>query len=91
MLRVCAAQPQAPITGEPRNHTHPLLGQAAAEAALVGTLRREGDYFDGRAAGIVDVGENMGALEKALARLAPVQERAGRLRVRMVCTVAVCV
>ena len=86
MLRVCAAQPQAAVTGEHRNLTQALPGQAAAEAALVGTMRREGDYFDGRAAGIVDVGENRGVLEKAPARLARVQERAGRLRDRMVGT-----
>jgi len=60
-----------------------LSDQVAAGVGLAEAMRREGDYFDELAVSIVDVGENTGALEKALARLAQFQERAGRLRSRV--------
>jgi len=60
-----------------------LSDQVSAGMGLAEAMRREGDYFDELAVSIVDVGENTGALEKALVRLAQFQERAGRLRGRI--------
>ncbi|MCX5685471.1 MAG: type II secretion system F family protein [Planctomycetota bacterium] len=69
--------------GHFRSIVQSLSDQVAAGVGLAEAMRREGDYFDELAVSIVDVGENTGALEKALARLAQFQDRAGRLRGRV--------
>jgi type II secretory pathway component PulF len=60
-----------------------LADQVAAGLSLADAMDRQGAYFDELCVSLVRVGENTGALETALKRLAEFKEKAHRLRSRI--------
>jgi len=61
-----------------------LADEVASGTALADAMARNGGYFDDMCVNIVRVGENTGAIELALGRLAEFREKADRLRSRVI-------
>lgn len=61
-----------------------LADEVASGTGLAEAMRRHPEYFDELCHNVVQVGENTGALEQALRRLAEFKEKAHRLRSRVI-------